>query len=343
MFLEILGVIFLIVICVVLKFVWKIYRLTKLHENSDISTAISVLPSQYMELEPSGKEDWQEKEQLAYMESELKRLGASNVGYYCVYSGYATIRIAMWDYKQKAVIAIYEAFSEQDKKNVSFIYEVACKLEDGSLCITSNPHAAYDNRPQNHKMVFNEAKSIIDFIRSIKSQIPEGKKLFRIKDPKEFFTESYEATAEWAWRPEQLKSDKTQQTFASVGVDVSEELMEQLIEMGTSYSIEVNVNRARRRLARQSKMSVSQWEKVRDQLVFVNEKMQVEHLIDAVYDLASDLTEQQEQVLDGFQEKTKELTDPIGAFQMLLQALNLKAKRITSMNSPVKTEVYLPL
>ena len=83
--------------------------------------------------------------------------------------------------------------------------------------------------------------------------------------------------------------------------------------------------------------------KVRDKLVFVNDKMQVDHLIDAIYDLAGDLSANQEQALEGFQINTDKLTDPIGAFQMLVQSLNLKAKRVTSMNSPTKTEVYLPL
>ena len=116
-----------------------------------------------------------------------------------------------------------------------------------------------------------------------------------------------------------------------------------MIEIGISYSVTVNIKRARRKLAKHSKMSVEQWEKIRDKLVFVNDKMQVHHLVDAIYDLAGDLSETQEQALDGFQTNTDELIDPISAFQMLVQSLSLKAKRITSMKSPVKTEVYLPL
>ncbi|MGH1539971.1 MAG: hypothetical protein ACRBHB_06095 [Arenicella sp.] len=343
MFLQILGILFLIVICIVAYFAWKIYRFAKTQENSDIAVAMSVLPSQSMELELSGKDEWKEQEQLVYSESELKRVGATHVGYYCVYNGYAIIRISMWNFKDQAVAVLYEALSELDEDKVSFIYEVASKLDDGSLCITSNPHAAYESRPDKHKIVFNESKSIIDFLKLIKVEVPEGKKILKIKDPREFFLECYEDISEMGWMPEQLKSDKTQQTLSSVGVTITEELMKELIEMGVSYSIHINVRRARRKLAKHSKMSADQWEKIRDQLVFINEKMEVDHLVDAIYDLTGELSEIQEQALEGFQINTKELTDPIGAFQMLLQSLNLKVKRVASMDSPINTEVYLPL
>lgn len=343
MFLQILGIIFLIVICVIGYFAWKFYRHVKTQGNSDIAIAISVLPSLNMELEPSNAGEWVESERLKYLESELKRIGADHVGYYCAYSGYAIIRISIWNFKNQAVAAIYEALSEQEKSDVAFIYEVACKLPEGSICITSNSNAAFDSRPKNHILTFNESKSIVEFIKAIKSEIPKGQKLLNIDDPKEFFVECYEDTAEWSWRSEQITSEKTQQIFSSVGVSVTEELLDQLIDIGISYSVEVNTNRARRKLAKHSKMTVDQWEKIRDKLVFINDKMQIDHLIEAIYDLAGDLSETQEQALEGFQSNTDELNDPIGAFQMLVQSLNLKAKRITSMESPTKTEVYLPL
>lgn len=343
MFLQILGIIFLIVIFVIAYYVWKFYRHVKRQTNSDLSIAMTVLPYQDMELEPSNKEEWQEKEQLAYSESELKSIGATHVGYYCVYNGYAIIRISIWNCKDQAIALFYEGCSELDKNNVNFIYEVAVRLDDGSICITSNPHAVYENRPSNHPIIFNESKSIIDFINLLNSEIPDNNKIININDPKEFFTECYEVIAEWSWKPEQLSNNKTQQTLSSVGVDVTEELMQELIEMGENYSLEVNIRRARRAFAEQTEMTADQWEAIRDKLVFINENMKADHLIEAVYELGGELTEMQEKVLNGFQANTNDLIDPIGAFQMLMQSLNLKAKRVTSIDTPVKTEVYLPL
>ncbi|MEM7468769.1 MAG: hypothetical protein AAF387_18025 [Pseudomonadota bacterium] len=343
MILQILGVIFLLVVGIVAYFGWKIYRLAKAASNSDIAKAMSVLPQIDMELIPASAKDWKETEQLEYAESELKKTGARHIGYFCVYNGHATIRISMWNCKDLAVAVIYEAFSDLDEDAVTFIYEVSCQLRGGTLCLTSNPHAIYEQRPGNHLIVHKDANSIRDLIKALKTELPKSSTVIKIKDAKDYFQTCYEDIAEWGWREDQLRSDKTQQLLSSIGIDVTEELMEQLVEMGESYTVDVYVDRARRRLAEKGNMSADEWESVRDKLVFINERMNVDHLISAVYELEGELSDIQEQALEGFEINTKELSDPVSGFQMLLQSLNLKAKRIAKMDKPIKTEVYLPL
>lgn len=143
-----MGVLFLVVVCVVGYFAWKIHRLARRRPHSDLLTAISVLPARDMELEPSSAREWKEQERLEYNESQLKRVGATHVGYFCVYSGYATIRVSMWHYRNQAVAVFYEGFSEADKDNVQFVYEVGCRLDGGSVCVTSNQHALAERRYQ---------------------------------------------------------------------------------------------------------------------------------------------------------------------------------------------------
>lgn len=341
MFLKILGVVFLIVLSVVAYFGWKIYRFRKEIVNSDISRALSVLPSMDMELEPSNKDEWAEKELLKYNESVLKKVGATHVGYYSIYSGHAIIKISIWNFKQQAVAAIYEASTDIAQDNHTFIYEISCKTEDGSFCITSNNHAVYGSRPVNHKLIHRESNSIIELLNLMKSELPKGSKIQKIVDSKEFFIECYEDTSEWSWREGQLRSEKNMQVMASIGVDLTDEMLEELIEMGQSYSVELNINRARRILAKNAKMSAAQWEKIRDRLVFINEKMQSHQLVNAIYEIGGDLTETQEKVIEGFEETSTKLSDPISAFQMLIQSMNLKTKRLAVMNQPIKTEVYL--
>ncbi|WP_341501877.1 hypothetical protein [Gallaecimonas sp. GXIMD4217] len=343
MILQILGVIFLVVLLAIGLFVWRVYRQIKRHGGSDLAVAMSVLPSQSLELEPANRDDWQEQERLAHTEGELKKIGARHLGYFCTESGLASIRISLWDIKDQAVAALYEAQADIDGSHVSFIQEVACRIDAGSVCITSNPHASYDHRPKEHIIAFNESPSIIAFIKALKDELPAGKKPLKIDDARDFFISCYEDTAEWSWRKEQLASDRTQQTLAAVGVKVTDDLMAELIEIGENYAVQTNVNRARRLLAKQTTLSVEQWEKVRDRLVFINERMQSHHLLDALYELAGDLTENQEQVLEGFERNSDELVDPISAFQMLVSALDLKAKRVAKLDSPVKTECYLAL
>ncbi|MGH1427929.1 MAG: hypothetical protein ACRBEE_08315 [Arenicella sp.] len=340
MFLQILGIIFLIIVFIASYVIWKFYRLTKQHIHSDLSIAMSVLPPLYMDIEPGRAEEWKEKEQLAFSESKLKKIGATHIGYYCVFDDNVITRISIWNYKNQAVAVIYETCSDLDGSKVLFAYEMAGKLNGGSICITSNQHAVSDGRPENHVILFEET-SITRFLRSINTNIPVGKKLIKIKDSMEFFLTCYEDVSEWRWRSEQLKNEKTKKLLSSAGVNITDELMGQLIGLGQSYSVDVNIKRARRKLAKHSKMTIEQWEKIRDRLVIVNESMHVHHLVDAIYDLAGELSDAQEQVLENFQENTGELTDSIEAFQRLLQSMNLSAKRIKKMEVPAKTEVYL--
>ena len=273
----------------------------------------------------------------------MKSIGATHLGYFVIYSGYAIIRLSLWSYKNAVVAAIYEASSEQDKKNVSFMFEIASKINGGSICITSNHTAPNDSRPPNHILHYNDSNKILDFIKEIKSKVPADNKLLKISDAKSFFIECYEDTTEWSWREEQLRSSKTQQVLQSVGVKVTDEIISELIEMGMAYSVEVNVNKVRKKLAKNSKMSAEQWEKMRDRLVIVNELMGLEDLLDAVYQSAGELTESQDLVLDGFEQNSESLVDPIAAFQLLVQTLNLQVKRIAKIEEPVKSEVYLPI
>ncbi|MCW8877813.1 MAG: hypothetical protein OQK51_12240, partial [Kangiellaceae bacterium] len=270
-------------------------------------------------------------------------IGATHLGYFVIYSGYAIIRLSLWCYKNAVVAALYEASSEQDKKNASFMFEVASKINRGSVCITSNHTAPNDSRPPNHILHYNESSKVLDFIKEVKSKVPAENKLLKISDPKAFFIECYEDSTEWSWREEQLRSSKTQQVLSSVGVKVTEELMVELIDMGKAYSVEVHVNKVRKKLAKNSKMSAEQWEKMRDRLVIVNELMGLEDLLDAVYQSAGELTENQDLVLDGFEQNSENLVDPIAAFQMLVQTLNLQIKRIAEIDEPVKSEVYVPI
>ncbi|MEM7003197.1 MAG: hypothetical protein AAF529_20585 [Pseudomonadota bacterium] len=340
--LEILGGIFLLILVVLAYYGWKFYRFIKRHADSDLDQALSVLPSRDLDLAQGQRADWQEQARLGALEAELVKVGAEHDGYYVFYHGQATINISLWNFKNQAVAAIYEARTAEEDAAVLFHFEVDCKLTTGSLCLTTNAHVLNDQRPPGHILKHRDTESVLELLRGLKAVIPTGSKIVKIGSARDYFEAAYEDNAEWMWRKEQLTCSKTQQTLALVCKKVSDELMETLIDLGASYSVEVNVQRARRRLASHSKMSVQQWEKIRDSLVIVNDKMRAEDLVMAVYDLSGDLTQRQEQVLEGFEIKGDAVGSPIEAFQTLLAALDLQARRLTRMESPVVTEVYLP-
>jgi hypothetical protein len=71
--------------------------------------------------------------------------------------------------------------------------------------------------------------------------------------------------------------------------------------------------------------------------------MQTEHVIEAVYDILGELSENQEKVLEGFRLNTKSMDCPMACFQLLANTLNLKVKKLVGFKQPVKAEVYLPV
>ena len=81
MILDILGIIFLILLLVGAYYGWKVYRFFKLQSSSDIAVAMSVLPAQDMELEPSNNEEWVEKEtaRLSRKTIEVNRCYSSRI------------------------------------------------------------------------------------------------------------------------------------------------------------------------------------------------------------------------------------------------------------------------
>lgn len=320
---------------------------------ADMGTAISVLPAQELDLKPSTLERWQLQEQIQALAEELVQINARNLGYFEVRHGYALIQISLWNYKQQAIIAIYEASTTVQPDSAHLFFEVACKTNSGSLCISTNANAANTSRPENHKLIHHSSNSVKELLKQLKTQLGQEQKAVRITDGKLFFNECYEDTTEWAWMPEQIKSQQTKQTLEIVGIAVTDELIEELLELGRLYQVEVNTRRALRRLAsglrnqanipESISTSVANLESLTDRLVVIHEKMDAVHIIDAIYDLTESLSDNQEKVIEGFQINNPTISDPISAFHLLLQATNLQPKRIATLHKPVRSEIFLKL
>ncbi len=77
-------------------------------------------------------------------------------------------------------------------------------------------------------------------------------------------------------------------------------------------------------------------------MVIIHDKMDVSHLSSEIWDLCGNITEVQEVTIEGFEQNTADLTDPISAFQLLVSSTFCGAKRITQIEKPFRAEVYLP-
>jgi len=342
--LEILGAVFLIVVCVGGYFAWKLYRAATAYNRTEFAKAMSVLPELDFALDSSAKSDWINTYKLDTQEEKLRDKGAEHVGYFVHYSDGVEIRLSLWNYKQRAVAALYEAELETLAGQAAFFYDLVGRFKDGSICVSSNADAAHQSRPPNHSFHVSQAPSVTKFFRTLKSNAPEGSQFVKIKDAKEFFHDVYTDTTEWAWREEQLRSDKTQQALVSLEIKPSEELMQQLIELGHSNTVDVYTEKVRKRFARHSSMSIERWESIRDELVIIHQKMNMQDLRHAVWDLTANLSETQEKVLDKFEnEQTISVnSDPLKAFEDLFSKLGISANPVATMSSPIASAIYLP-
>ena len=342
--LEILGLLFLIVLLVGGYFAWKLYRAATAYKRTEFVKAMSALPELDLRLETSTKPDWVSLDQLDFQEKYLRDKGADHVGYFRHNSDGVELRVSLWNYKQRAVAALYEAELELNPGQAAFFYDLVARLKNGSICVSSNADAALDSRPSNHKLYLSQAPSVTKFFRTLRSNAPEGAEFIKIKDAKEFFHEVYTDTTEWAWREEQLRSDRTQQALVALKIKPSEELLQQLIELGHRNTVDVYTEKARKRFARHSSMNLERWESIRDELVFVHQKMKLQDLRDAIWDLSDQLSEEQEDILDKLEAKevTKQSYDALNVFKSLLSKLDIRARRVATMSSPIQSEVYLP-
>ncbi len=342
--LEILGALFLIFVLIGGYFAWKLYRSATAYKRTEFAKAMSVLPELDLRLESSTKSDWISLDQLDFQEQYLRSKGADHVGYFRHNSDGVELRVSLWNYKQRAVAALYETELELNPGQAAFFFDLVARVKNGSICVSSNPNAALDSRPSNHTLHLSRAPSVTKFFRTLKSNAPEDAAFIKINDAKEFFYDVYTDTTEWAWREEQLRSNRTRQALVALKVKPSEELLQQLIELGHSNTIDVFTEKARKRFARHSSMNPERWESIRDELVFVHEKMKLQDLRDAIWDLSDQLSDEQENMLDKLeaQEATKQSYDALNVFKSLLSKLDIRARRVATMSSPIQSEVYLP-
>ncbi len=342
--LETLGALFLIVVIIGVYFAWKLYRAATAYKRTEFVKAMSVLPELDLDLDSSARSDWINLDQLDFQEEHLRNKGADHVGYFSHSSDGVEIHISLWNYKQRAIATLYETEEEQASGQASFFYELIARLKNGSICVSSNMHAGLNSRPSNHAMHLSQVPCVTKFFRTLKSNAPTDVEFIKIKDAKEFFYDVYTDTTEWAWREEQIRSDKTQQALIDLKVKPSEELMQQLIELGHSNTVDVYTEKARKRFARHSSMNLERWESIRDELVFIHQKMKLQDLRDAIWDLSDQLSDEQEDLLDRLEaeEVTKQSYDALNVFKSLLSKLDIRARRVATMSSPIQSEVYLP-
>lgn len=340
MFLEVLGIVFLIIILIALYISFKIYWKIRRFRQSDFSLALSVLPDLDAEFEVDNNESWQEKEQLKFCESRLKSIGAKHVNYYSTIMNGNISLISMWLHQDLVSILIYEV--QPEAGDTIFVVEAVCKTNNGgTLCISNNPSVEFHSRPETHPIYSQNTNDPLDLIKGIKKHIPSDQKIVKIKDAKDFLDETYEVIAEWGWRKEQLNSDYCREKFNLIGVSVNDDLIDSLIEVGRINSIDVTRRRALRSIKHTDGMTVVKWEKIKDQIIVISENMNGEDVLDEIMNVFEASTELESQILEGLENTSNGIKNPFAAFENIISVLQFRVKKIAKIEQPYKAVIFI--
>lgn len=345
LFLEILGVIFLIFLLIIAFFGWKFYRGYKnivTSCNSDLFTVLSVIPPIQLELEAGSLQNWKNQQQLVNDQAQLEKLCFTHKGYFCVEHDLSTIQVSLWQLKNSISVAIQEGVANDCEDSAKYNIDAVVMLNDGgSLSVSNSEFSDLLPRPEKFRLVRTESQNIIELLALVKSSVPSELKPIAIKDTRVIYKECYEEMMEWLWQEPQLRSEKIQQVLSPLNIEVNDELIEQLLEHADSCLSEIHSERALKRLAQTPSISAAQWEDMRDRLIVIHDKMNAQSLTENLYEMIGD-NEDHEELLDQLSKK-KTINHPIQTFNEFFQRLQLDQghRRIATLQKPVAAEIYL--
>lgn len=346
--LQIWGGVFIVVVLVVAYLAWRFSASRRLKGEDAVLDAVNtLLPEVELNLESSSPSEWLNKNLLERDEAKLEKSGLIHKGYFVFQSTNSTTEISLWQYQETVAIAltnILPGVDCEDSNNAISEYSVEAmvKLDSGgTVCVSSSESAERLPRPSEHKMVKVASQDVFKLMHMLKDNMPEGTKVVPLKDCKEFFTATYEAVSGWLWQEAQLRSKGLQISIEdALDVELTDSLEDQLVAQGQSNLSCVYSSRILKRLSQSPQMTDSKWDGMREKLVVVHEKMDAQDISDVLYRLVTDMTEDQEDMVDEFVE-LGEVDDPIASFSELMESLNPGAKRIAKMQRPVVGEIYL--
>lgn len=347
--LQILGVIAVIAVPIAGFIGWKLYTKAKAAERLSLSfdKALTALPQLELTLQPSSVEAWINSSRVKTDEITLREAGLVHQGYFVNRSSLLKLQVSLWQFKNCLTVALCENQIESDnfdeETQTQYSCEAIARLNNGTTLSVSNGEVAKQLgfSGQNPVITSNESDPL-SVMRAIKANIPAGVKLVPVGDSQGLFTAYYESQSHWLWQEEQLNSAEVRSLIESHGIDVSDELMQQLQDHGQSFLSQIYSHKILERLGQTPTMNAAHWRAIRGKCVVIHEKMSAEDLSTALFQTLPDLTSAQEKELESLGEGGP-IHDPITSFQEYLDSFSTggTTKRIAKMKQPVKAEIYL--
>lgn len=328
---------------------WKFHAKSKAEErlNASFERAVAVLPPLELRLQPASLEGWMGQARLESDEKALREAGLTHQGYFTDRSSMRKLQVSLWQYKNCLTVALCENQLNGDGFDAvvqaEYSSHAIVRLSGGGVFgITNNETAGRLQFSEENPVVVTRELNPVALMRLIKKHKPNHIKLLPSPDSKVLFTSYFECQSHWLWQAEQLYSAELQLVLEEQGVEVSDQLLEQLREHGETFLSRIYSHKVLERLGQAPKMNEEYWKKIRNKCVVVHEKMSAEDLSRALFRSLGDLTSKQEKQLESLSESGP-LHDPISSFREYLDSFkaDTSPKRFAKMQIPVRAEIYL--
>lgn len=348
-YLEILGIIFLLLLCVALYYGLKTYRwFEKTKQGSEeLRRVLQVLPSVQLELYEEPLASWVNERAYDDDAQVLRDLGFFHDGCYEGASGNSAFTLSLWVNAKKGIYAaLYETQTSVDgqgEPSSTYVADVFVLFTNNStLTITTASKANALPRPKQHRCVYAEVNSVKDLFPHLKPNAPANVKIKSIGNPLHTFRDFCNDYHGWLWEEAQLRSPEIAALLAQSGIAMTDALIAELLEYAGYEKSEILKEKIIRRVARSSKVSVEQWESLRDQLVVVHDKMDGNQLVGCFYELIDKLSKDEEEMLEKIAERSH-IHHPVALFSKKLKTLKgaNRVKRFAVMREPVNAHVYV--
>ncbi len=324
-FLQILGGIFLVLLVLVLAaglFIW--------YKSRTIGTSAG-MPPPFVHLYDDPEPEWVQAENIQEEIRSLEASGFSWVGTFRIREMPA-FSLAAMIWPEKSLIAVVYLH-----ETLGCWTDIGLEYADGSdLTVTSAPIGSeMDTRPE-AKKIFEPGKTAAELLELLNAEKGEGPYVTVTQENfQELFEASYARDAGWRIEKGGISRDEIRRVAKGMKRNFSDNMLEKAWETSQEDYLEQLHQECIRRFVMETRMSVADWERYRNTVFIVTDRVKSERLL-PYWDEYLDFDKRQIARLDIAALPVRQL------FNTLNNSLpeEFRAERIGSVVRPVPADIY---
>jgi len=339
--LEILGIVFLVIIIIIVlvvgTFIYKIARQASSYQKA--ASIMEAMPQENITLRQIDNPPWKNPDDIDYNKQQLENHGFNLINTYVIPEFGGVRMMAFVNNDTHAQAVIYE------HPEVSVWVDLYVPYQDEtSLTVSSVAEQGQLSRPEEHKAIARAGEDINTLLSLLEENILE--KPIKIVNADNFvngFEEAYSTEMKWRKENGYLNEDDLKKIAKSAGVKLSKKDIEAAkLIMGENeledeiYELE---NECMSAFATKTKLNVAQWEKAREHLFVVHNKLQSEDVIGLVLEHAD---YENEDLDDQFYEHEDSSLSARELFEFLNNKLpsEKKINKLDEITTPISADLY---